>query len=239
MHRVLSSSLLFPPCGAIALLVPFLLAGCGGGLYSVDQGEVAQRFIPQERTVHHPDSLRDLTVTEGEEKMQYHLERDYQALIEKWSSTYRRLETERSVEQPQTYATFWSLELALTSLQPERGIVSLRKEKAQEFIRERRGTYGETIRIDVYVFTGGGMNGIIVGPRARTDLRVGNHTLRPIRGDHGPLRETFTSSGVTELYRRNALHFPRTVDGTDVLAENSAAELTVERSVRFSWTWRE
>lgn len=239
MYRVLSSSSLFLPCGAIALLVSFLLGGCGGGLYSVNQGEVAQRFLPQKRIVHHPDSLRDLTVTEGDEKIQYQLERDYQSLIEKWSSTYQRLETERSARRPQTYATFWSLELALASLQPERGIVSLRKENAQELIGERRTSYGETIRIDVYVFTGGGMNGIIAGPSARTDLRVGDHTLRPTREDHGPLRETFLPGGGTERYRRNTLHFPRTVDGTDVLAENSVVELTVDRSLRFSWRWRE
>lgn len=238
MPRAFPHPSLFPPREASILLLSFLVVSCGDSLYSVNQGEVAQRFIPQEQTVHHPDSLQDLSITEGEEKIQYQLAHDYQALIEKWSSTYRRLETERSVEQPQTYATLWSLELALASLQPERGIVSLRKEKAQEFVRERRKSHGETIRIDVFVFTGRGMNGILVGPRARTDLRVGDHTLSPVRGSHGPLRQTFISDGGTELYRRNTLHFPRIVDGTDILAENSGIELTIDRSIRFAWTWQ-
>ena len=245
MYRASVSSLLHGLSGAIVLLLPLLLVGCGGGdLYSVNEGQVAQRFLPPERTVHHPDSLQDLTVTEGDDKLKYQLERDYQSLIQKWSSSYRRLGAGRSVQQSQTYATFWSLELALASLQPEVGIVSLRKEKARELLERRRKSYSKTIQIDVYWFTGRGTNGIIAGPSARTVLRVGDRTLRPTRADHGPLREAYVSGGETALYRRNTLHFPRTVEGTDVLTDSADVELTVRRSglsskERFSWTWED
>lgn len=241
MYRASVSSLLYCLSGALVLLLPLLLVGCGGGdVYSVSEGQVAQRFLPPERTVHHPDSLKDLTITEGDDKLEYQLESDYQSLIQKWSSSYRRLGAGRSVKQSRSYATFWSLELALASLQPEAGIVSLRKEKARELLQRRRKSYDNTIRIDVYWFTGRGTNGIIAGPSARTVLRVGDRTLRPTRSDHGPLREAYVTGGETALYRRNTLHFPRTVDGTDVLAGGADVELTVRRSglsarERFSW----
>lgn len=244
MYRASVSSLLRCLFGAIVFLLPLLFVGCGGGdLYSVNEGQVAQRFLPPEQTVHHPDSLRDVAVIEGDEKMKYQLERDYQSLIEKWSSSYRRMGTGRSVRQTRTYATLWSLELALVSLQPEMGVVSLRKERAKDLIEERRKAYTETIRIDVYWFTGRGMDGIIAGPSARTELRVGDQTVRPTRADHGPLREAYVSGGNTALYRRNTLHFPRTVEGTDILADGADVELTVRRSgmsskEQFSWTWQ-
>jgi hypothetical protein len=245
MHRASVSASLYCLLGTTVLLLPLLLVGCGGGnLYSVNEGQVAQRFLPPERTVHHPDSLQDLAVTEGDNKLKYQLERDYQSLIQKWSSSYRRMGAGRSVQQSRTYATFWSLELALASLQPEAGIVSLRKEKARELLERRRESYDETIRIEVYWFTGRGTNGIIAGPSARTVLRVGDRRLRPTRADHGPLREAYVSGGQTALYRRNTLHFPRTVEGTDVLADSAGVELTVRRSglsskEQFSWTWEE
>ncbi|PSQ74158.1 MAG: hypothetical protein BRD39_02445 [Bacteroidetes bacterium QH_9_64_21] len=159
----------------------------------------------------------------------------------RWLSAFFR---RSGLFQSQTYATFWSLELALASLQPEVGIVSLRKEKARELLERRRKSYSKTIQIDVYWFTGRGTNGIIAGPSARTVLRVGDRTLRPTRADHGPLREAYVSGGETALYRRNTLHFPRTVEGTDVLADSADVELTVRRSglsskERFSWTWED
>lgn len=231
--------------GALLGVVLSLLVGCGGGdLYSVQEGQIAQRFLPSEQTVHHPDSLRDLTIAEEEGKIQYQLERDYQSLVQKWSSSFRNMGAGRSTRQSLTYATFWSLELSLASLQPEMGIVSLRKERARELIDRRRKSYGEAIRIDVYWFTGRGADGIIAGPSARTELRVDDRRLRPIRSDHSPLREAFISGGNTSLYRRNTLYFPRTVDGTDILAGSAEVKLLVRRTgggakVQFAWTWEE
>lgn len=230
----------------IALLIPFLVTGCGGGsTYSVNEGQIAQRFLPTERSVnHHPDSLRALTISEEEGKIQYQLKKNYQALVEKWSSRFQNVGSGRSVRS-RTYATFWSLELSLVSLQPELGILSLRKERARDLIEERRNEYFDTIQIDVYWFVERrGDSGIIAGPSARTELRVGDSTYRPLRTDHSPLREAFVSGGNTILYRRNTLHFPRTVDGTDILENASGVQLDVRRAgagskEQFSWRWDE
>ena len=223
--------------------MPVLVVGCGGGdTYSVNEGQLAERFLPTERDVdHHPDSLRALTITEEEGKVRYQLQRNYQSLTEKWSCRFQNVGAGRSVRS-RTYATFWSLELSLASLQPEMGIQSLRAEKARELIEERRKEYYDTIQIDVYWFIERrGQSGIISGPSARTEIKVGDETYRPLRTDHGPLREAYVSNG-TILYRRNTLHFPRTVDGTDILKDASGMQLEVRRTAagskeEFSWRW--
>lgn len=221
-----------------------LILGCGGGgTYTVDEGQMAQRFLPAEQSVdYHPDSLGALTITEEDGKIQYQLDGDYQSLLEKWSSRFRSVGAGRSVRS-HTYATLRSLELALASLQPEMGLLSLRKQRARSLIEERRKKYFDTIQINVYWFVERrGDSGIIAGPSARTELQVGNETYRPLRTDHGPLREAFVSGGRTILYRRNTLHFPRTVDGTDVLKNASGVQLDVRRSgaqseEQFTWRW--
>ncbi len=226
-----------------AFLVFLLVSGCGGGdTYSVDTGQIAQRFLPTVRTVdHHPDSVRALMITEKEGTLQYQLEQSFSSLTQKWSSSFQRIGTGRTVRS-KTYATFWSLELSLVSLQPETGLLSLQKERARELIEERRKEYYDTIQIDVYWFVDEGGDGIITGPGARTELRVGDETLRPIRSDHSPLREAFVADAGVALYRRNTLHFPRTVDGTDVLANASGMQLAVRRAggasrEQFEWRW--
>lgn len=226
------------------LLLPLLLVGCSGGsTYSLDQSRIAERFLPTERTVsHHPDSLGALTITEGDDKIQYQLERDFESLVQKWSCRYQSVGTGRPF-QSRTFATFWSLELSLVSLQPEMGVLSLQKERARELIEERRQEASETIHIDVYWFVERrGETGIITGPRARTVLHVQDSTYRPIQTDHGPLREAFVTGGDVVLYRRNTLYFPRTVDDTDILADASGMELMVRRSgagmkEEFAWQW--
>jgi len=221
-----------------------LVGACGGGdLYSVDEGQVAQRFLPSERTVHHPDSLRALTITEEDNKLQYQLDQGYQSLIEKWSSSFRSVGTGQS-PQSRTFATFQSLELAFVGLQPEMGILGLRKEQAQDLIDERRKKYADQIRIDVYWFAGRTMDGIITGPSARTELEVGDRTLRPVRSDHGPLREAYVTGGEIALYRQNTLIFPRVVEGTDVLENAERVRLAVRRTgsssqKAFMWQWKE
>lgn len=233
----------FRMLGAIGGPLLLLLAGCGGGgTYSLDTGQVAQRFLPTVRTVeHHPDSLRALSIAEEDEKVQFRLNKDYQALTQKWSSRFQSIGTGRET-QSRTYATLWSLELSLVSLQPEAGLLSLRKEQARKLIEQRRAEYHETIQIDVYWFLRPGDDGIVAGPGARTELQVAGRTLRPTRTDHGPIREAYVAGGETALYRRNILHFPRTADGADVLEEASGIELTVRRTGRssreqFAWRW--
>ncbi len=226
-------------------LTAIVLVGCGGGnTYSVDEGKISQRFLPAERAVdHHPDSLKALTIAEGDGKIQYEIKRDFESLTEKWSSSLQNIGTGRNVRS-RTYATFWSLELSLMSLQPERGVLSLRKEQAREVLDKRRKEYAETIHIDVYWFVGRGRDGIITGPSARTELEVGGDTYRPVQSDHGPLREAFVAGGETALYRRNSLYFPRVAEGTDILANASSMKLRVRRTGRggrqeFAWRWEE
>ncbi len=226
-------------------LAAVVLVGCGGGdTYSVDEGKIAQRFLPSERTVdHHPDSLKALSISEADGKIEFEVDRDFESLIEKWSSSVQNIGAGRNVRS-RTYATFWSLELSLMSLQPEMGVLSLQKERARELLDERRNEYSETVHIEVYWFVGRNMDGIITGPSARTELRVGEDTYRPVQSDHGPLREAFVAGGETALYRRNTLYFPRTVDGTDILANASAMKLRVRQTGgggrhEFAWRWAE
>lgn len=242
------SGVLAPPLPrwlAGVCLTAVLLVGCSGAdTYSVDEGELSQRFLPVERVVdHHPDSVEALTITEADGKIQYQIDRDFESLTEKWSSSLQNVGTGRNFRS-RTYATFWSLELSLMSLQPERGVLSLQKKRAQELIAERRKEYFQAIHIDVYWFVGRGSNGIITGPGARTELRVGDSTYRPVRTDYGPLREAFVTGGQTALYRRNSLFFRRTVDGTDILADASGMKLRVRRTgsgarQEFAWRWAE
>jgi hypothetical protein len=220
-----------------------LVAGCGGGsAYTTETGQIAQRFLPTVRTVdHHPDSVRALTIAEDDETLQYQLDADFQALTQKWSCRFQNIGAGPPTRS-RTYATFWSLELSLVSLQPETGLLSLQKKKARDLVAERRAEYHDTIQIDVFWFLGQGEDGIIAGPSARTELRVDEHTLRPVRTDHGPLREAFVAGGETTLYRRNTLHFPRTVDEADVLRDATGMQLQVRRTgatarEQFTWRW--
>lgn len=221
----------------------FLVACSGGNTYSLDEGRLAQRFLPTERSVgYHPDSLKALAIAEEDGKLKFELENDYSSLVEKWSCSFQSVGAGRTFRSP-TYATLWSLELSLASLQPEMGILSLREERARELIKERREEYQNTVQIDVYWFLASrGGTGIISGPGARTVLHVADTTYRPVRTGHGPLREAFLSGGTNALYRRNTLYFPRTVDEKDVLENATEIGLEVRRigstsSERFTWTW--
>lgn len=230
----------------VLLLGSLLAVGCGGGgTYAVDEEQIGQRFLPTERKVeHHPDSLGALSISEAEGKIQYQMSRDLESLTQKWSCTFQSVGVGRSQRSP-TYATLWSLELSLASLQPEMGILSLREERARELIKERRSEYFDTLQIVVYWFPQGpGDSGIISGPGTRTRLLVRDSTYRPVQAGHGPLREAFLGAGGTALYRRNTLSFPRTVNGEDILEDISEIRLEVRRSgfsssERFTWSWSE
>lgn len=227
--------------GVGSLFLFLVVGGCGGGnTYSFDEGRVAQRFLPTERSVDtHPDSLEALTIKEEEGKVQYELERDYESLIRKWSSSFQSVGAGRS-HRGMSYATFWSLEVSLASLQPEMGVLTLRKEKAYEMIERRKEEYSKTIQIDVYWFEGG--NALLTGPNARTELQVADSTYRPEREEHSPLREAFLGGGGTALYRRNTFYFSRIVDGRDILEDVQGMQLEIRRtgggtSQRFAWSW--
>ncbi|HKL89084.1 MAG TPA: hypothetical protein VJ884_08750 [Salinibacter sp.] len=230
----------------VFLVFALVLGGCGGGsMYTLDPGTIAQRFLPTTRQVdHHPDSLRALSVQEEERRFRFDLDGTYESLHRKWSSTYQDLGAGRS-RRGRSYATFWSLELSLASLQPEMGFTSLSKERAQKALQERRQEYKEILQFEVYWFEQEG-NSLLVGPSARVQLRVDEEdTYEPSRESHSPLRDAFLPGETrAALYRRNTFYFSRVVDSTDILAEAEKLELVVSRPgmaarVRFTWTWED
>lgn len=225
---------------AVALIV----GGCGGGsTYSLDRADLAQRFLPTERTVPYPpDSLGSLSITKEEGTYSFELTDDYESLHRKWSCTYQDLGAGRS-RRGRSYATLWSLELSLASLEPGIGITTLSEEQARETVQERRKQYGSTIQVDVFWFEVEGES-LLTGPGAQVELQVDGETYRPAEEKSGPLRETFlTDRGETTLYRRNSFYFPRIVEGTDILKGAQGVELHVSRTrggprVRFAWSWK-
>lgn len=230
-------------CGLVALVL--LLTGCGGGgAYSVDTGDIAQRYLPSTRDVgYHPDSLGALSINENEDKFEIELDSDYEALHRKWSSTYQNLGTGRS-RRTRSYATFWSRELTMASLEAETGVSSLSKDRAESLLQERRDEYERALQIDVYWFEAEG-NSLLAGPGSRVHLEVNGETYRPTEQSHGPLRDTFFAGADGQaIYRRNTFYFARALEDRDLLEGATGATLTINRSgrntrVRFAWTWDE
>jgi len=200
--------------------------------------------MPPSREVDaHPDSVRHLRIQEKKQRLQFQLDRDYESLQEYWSSTFRITTAARSVSQPLSFATLWSLELSLASLQAEMGVSTLTKDKAKEIIQERRASYQQELQIDVYWFSGFAGTSI-AGPGAQVRLRDGEgNTYRPTRSDSSPLRDAFLAGGETALYRRNFFYFKRVVDGKDILKDINELQLIVTPTgapeVRFEWTWED
>lgn len=228
---------------ALALLtVPFAVGGCAGGdSYSLDTGRIGQRYLPTTRTVAYPpDSMGRVSLEEVDGRLQIELESSYENLHREWSSTYQNMGTRRS-RSVQSYATFWSLELMIASLEADYGFSSLTEARARKFLREREEAFEDAIQIDVYWFEREG-NSLLTGPGRRVELEVGDESYSPIQESNGPLRETFLSqAGSVTLYRRNTFHFERVVDGTDLL-EAESMELRISHSgigsrVRFAWEW--
>ncbi len=235
------------PSRALLGVVAFALVvgGCGGGsTYSYEQGSLAQRFLPTDRTVeYHPDSLGALSIEKREGQFQFELESNYEALHRKWSCTYQSMGAGRSRRGP-SYATLWSLELSLVSLQPEFGISSLSEEQARKRMQERRQKYDSTIQIDVFWFEEDG-NSLLAGPGSQVELRIDGERYSTAKESHGPLRDTFVPDRAeTAIFRRNTFYFPRVVDSTDILKDAQRVELRIDRvgsgsGVRFVWSWED
>ena len=229
--------------GAVVLLA-LLVGGCGGqGTYTLDQGRLAQRYLPTTRSLdHHPDSLQSLAVvTEEDSTISFEMERSYASLWEKWSAAFQSMGAGPS-RRGRSYATLWSWELSLASLQPEVGIQGLSGPRARELLAERRAEYQKTLQIDVFWFESEGRSAL-AGPGARVTLEVGDQEYRPSEEDYGPLREAFLENATTGLYRRNTFHFPRIVDDQDILAGDDQVALLIRLigggKVRFQWDWTE
>jgi hypothetical protein len=231
---------------AVGATVLLGVVGCGGsgGLYSRDVGYLAEQYLPTTRRADaHPDSVRHLSIVTEDEQIKFELDEDYQDLHTRWSCTFQVTTASGSVHQPLTYATLWSKELSLAALQADRGITSLTRDQALKMIEEREEEYQNLLQIDVYWFSGPDGTAIS-GPGAQVRLRDGQgNTYRPVRDDHGPLREAFITGGNSALYRRNMFYFKRTVDGRDIIDDIETLRLTVAPTaaprVRFEWTWDE
>jgi len=227
---------------AVVLVGGLLLPGCAGGnAYTVDVSDIADRYLPTTREVdYHPDSLGALSLKETEDRYEIELTESYPTLHRRWSSSYQNLGAGRS-RRTRSYATFWSKELSLGSLESETAFSSLSRDRAEKILKERRQEYRTTLQFEIYWFESEGRS-IVTGPGNRVVLEIGEETYRPVEESHGPLREAFLSGGGQALYRRNTIHFPRIVDSTDVLEGADEMTLTLNRSgssgrVRFSWEW--
>jgi len=227
---------------ALVLAVVLFLPGCAGGsAYTVDVSDIADRYLPTTREVdYHPDSLSSLSLEETDDRYEIELTESYPSLHRRWSSSYQNLGAGRS-RRTRSYATFWSKELSLASLQAETAFASLTRDRAEKLLKEQEQEYQTTIQFEIYWFESEG-NSILAGPGSRVELEIGDETYRPAREDHGPLREAFLTGGGQALYRRNTFHFRRVVDDTDVLQGAEGMTLKVNRSgaqsrVRFAWEW--
>lgn len=229
----------------VSVLAAFflILGGCAAGNpYTVDTADLAQRYLPTTRSVdYHPDSLQGFSVTEGDERYKVALEDSYEGLHRKWSCTYQNLGTGRN-RRTRSYATFWSKELSLASLEAEVGFSTITKERARQLLKERKQEYTRALQIDLYWFEAEG-NSLLAGPGSRVELEIGEERYRPTEETHGPLRETFLLQGEGRaLYRRNTFYFARTVNGTDILKGTDGMTLTINRTgrrVRFAWEWED
>ena len=221
-------------------------AGCGGTdrLASPNVTSIAERTLPGTRyTDAHPDSLRDLSIVEGSDRVRFELRKSYQRMHENWSSKFQFATARRNPTRPLTYATLWSKDLSLTALEAEERVSSLPKEKALARIEKARKEYQKTLQIDVYWFTG--PNGTsITGPGARVRLHDGQgNSYRPTREKDGPLRDAAILGRFDILYRRNIFYFDRVRKGRDILEGVDELRLRVSPTggpnVEFNWSWEE
>ncbi len=239
--------------GALSLLLAAALMGCAGSEspFRVNESEVAQRFLPYERTVpHHPDSLINVRVVERENTYEIQLETSYRRMVEEWSSTWQS-RSSRSASRRRSYhsyAMLWSLDLSIASLQREVGLSGLTKDLARQRLTERRAAYDSLLQIDVYRYQGsprvrrGDLSETaLTGPGHRLVLQDGQgNEYGPVREESSPPRDGFIQ-GETVLYRRNTFFFDRVVDGKDILNNVQNLRLWVRESFGddyyFSWSF--
>jgi len=224
------------------LLAAVIAVGCSGGGsgYYVDSGEIADRYLPPTRTVDaHPDTLDDVSLKEREDgRPKIEMESGYKSLLLKWTTSYEVLSGRRP-RQPLTYATFWSRELSLASLDAESGASTLSGDQGWKLIEQREREYKSFIQIDVYWY---GRDRIVAGPGTRVQLKdLDGNTYEATRDEYTPLRETSLRNGQRALYRRNTFYFERVVDGKDILEGTQGIRLEVNQTGSgerwFTWEW--
>lgn len=224
-----------------ALLLAGLLASCGGSRFSMDVTEVALgRLSTTSRVDAHPDSLQHVRIVRTDSTAAIRLDRDYEDLVAHWSSAHRTPTSGVTARKPRSFATLWSLELSLASLQAEMSVSTLSKNRALKIIAARRANHVQELQVDLVWFTELD-EAFLDRPGTRIELRdAQGRTHRPERHERGPLRDVRYSGDETALYQRHRFYFRRTVAGRDILAGTDALRLDVvspKGRVNFEWTW--
>ncbi len=246
-----SPSRLAPPLAALAVAAGLALAaGCGGGsAYTAESTSIARSFLPAERELaHHPDTLAHLSIGQEDGHVVFEMDESYRGLIRRWSSTWQstrgRGRAQRSYYH--SYATLWSKELSLASLQPERGVQSLSLDLAERLIDERLENYRQTLQIDVYrylrsPYTSGDLSSLrLTGPGRDVYLEDDRgNTYPPQRIEAGRLEQAYLPGGGAALYERNVILFPRRVEGRDILEGIRWLRLVVREAatIDYYFTW--
>lgn len=226
-----------------------VVVGCGGSgnAYTKAIELSAIRTLPSERhTGAHPDSLRRLSIVEEEDRVRLELDESYEQVHLAWSSSFRFASPDRDLVQVPTHATLWSKELTLAALEAENEFSLLPRKEGLAMIEKQRKRYRDTLRIDVYWFTGSFETNIttITGAGARVRLEDGrDNSYRPAEEENDPLREATVFNDQPLLYRRNIFHFRRRVDGQDILKDVDELRLrvtpTTGPTVVFGWSWHD
>ena len=233
--------------GLVGVLgIVLLVSGCSPkGTYEARHTDVAQSHLPSEQEMpHHPDTLKQVAIVEGEDAYEFELDEGYESIWRTWS--VRRsgpgIRAPRDRREHQWFATFWSLDLSIASLQREVGLNELSKDLARDHIDERRAEYDEVLQIDVYSYTDASR---VV--ETRLDRPGQDLVLHDDAGnEYAPDRlETTIPSEVFHperqvVYRRTTLYFERDADDRDLLEDVQSLRLSVQPSDRrdFHFRWR-
>jgi hypothetical protein len=227
-------------------LVAVGLAGCagsGGSYGNFDIVNIAEWSLPNDRKAdHHPDSLSQIQIVEKENTVKIESEESYEQLTRTWSASPRRAIGRTQRFRVNNFATLWSLDLSILSLEYEMGISGLTKDRAYQIIEGRKEEYNSFIQIDVYWF-GTPESTRLAGPATRAVLiDEDDNEYTATRQDYGPAHDTFTNAGQRLVYRRNTFYFDRERDGGDILANTSEIRLEINEVAstspyRFNWSW--
>lgn len=218
-------------------------------MYSANETRIAQRFLPHVRDIpHHPDSMKAVKVVEKEHTVEFQMETSFGTMLRHWSATWESQSTSSSSRglPYRSFATLWSLDLSVASLQAEEGVQGLTKDVALRRIRERKAGYDSTLQVDVYRYhnsprlSGDVSEMQLTGAGQRVVLRDDERNeYRPIQSESTPIREGFVQGGGV-LYRRNTFLFDRVVEGKDILNNVEELRLWVRGfgdDYYFSWSF--
>ena len=232
-----------------SVLVLLVGAGCGPVVYTAT--DIATRFLSVPATVAPPDTLRNVHLHERDDgRLAFQSDQSFGELRMHWSSGYR---ADRGVDILEagnfsTFATLWSRELRLASMNSRTSIGAYEPGEAKEAIaREVDAPHNETVQIDVHVYIDRGVRSSYGATNLRSArweifLLTSDGTRHPPENvEAGIARRLSWSDDTRAHYRPNILTFERRPDDeTDLLAEPDSLELHIRDSVQsldvmFGW----